>query len=252
MYIANMRSYCLISSRHVLLFFFGVIASTTANKVTVILAFHHHYYSTSRRISFSQRTSSLTSKAFPRTVLFQQSNLDSSGETIGDNYGAHYTDFPGGCSSTFQGAGLPRLELQPEDIPPLLMEALQNNDIPDVDAGLKSMWEFASGTTRFIFDYNRTDFIGSAHDTAEQWPTSFYGVAMNGRSWEMETNINRVGGEDGWIATQVMKTISSDGRMRRWQWELRKNRRPPNQGLWLVESIGSSDSKGQFEEEAVC
>ena len=44
---------------------------------------------------------------------------------------------------------------------------------------------------------------------------------MNGQSWTLETELNRVGGDSGWIATQVMKTISSDGRMRRWQWEYR-------------------------------
>jgi hypothetical protein len=172
--------------------------------------------------------------------------------SIDDEEFANASDFPGGSSSIFPGAGMPRLDLQPQDIPSLLMKALQNNDIPDVDAGLKSVWEFASGTTRYIFDYNRTDFIRSAHETAEQWPTSFYGVAMHGQSWEIESGINRVGGDDGWIATQVMKTISSDGRMRRWQWELRKNRRPPGQGLWLVETIGSSDRKGNFEADPDC
>ena len=147
--------------------------------------------------------------------------------------------------SDFPGAGVPRRELQPHDIPPLLMTALQCNDFPTVDAGLRAMWEFSS----FIFQHNITDFIQSAHDTARDFPTSFYGAAMNGRSYEMETAVNRVGGPEGWIATQVMKTISSDGRLRRWQWELRQHRRPPQMGCWYVESIGSSDRNGQFEPE---
>ena len=91
------------------------------------------------------------------------------------------------------------------------------------------------------------EFIESCHDTALEFPTSFYGVAMDGQSWTIETNLNRVGGESGWIATQVIKTISSDGRMRRWQWELRKNKRPPCLGCWKIESIGSSDRNGDFE-----
>ena len=70
---------------------------------------------------------------------------------------------------------------------------------------------------------------------------------MYGQSWGLESKLNRVGGEEGWIATQVMKTISSDGRLRRWQWELRKNKRPPCLGCWKVESIGSSDRNGDFE-----
>ncbi|CAB9529314.1 expressed unknown protein [Seminavis robusta] len=178
------------------------------------------------------------------------SNLQQSAEPD-DGYSCQddSSDFPGGTSSSFQGAGTPRLELIPESIPPLLMTALRNNDIPHVDTGLAAMWEFAGGNTQHVFQNNRTDFIQSAHETANQFPTSFYGAAMYGQKWEMETPLNRVGGDQGWIATQVMKTISSDGRLRRWQWELRKNRRPPNQGVWLVESIGSSDRKGKFEAE---
>jgi len=110
------------------------------------------------------------------------------------------------------------------------------------------MWTFAGDATRHIFQHNRTEFIESAHATADQFPTSFYGNALQGkRCWVMETDLNRVGGDDGWIATQVMKTVSSDRRVRRWQWELRKNRRPPNKDCWYVESIGSSNRKGQFE-----
>ena len=70
---------------------------------------------------------------------------------------------------------------------------------------------------------------------------------MNGQSWNVETELNRVGGDDGWIATHVMKTISSDGRLRRWQWEIRKNRRPPCLGCWKVESIATLDRHGYFE-----
>uniref|UniRef100_A0A7S1XVC7 Uncharacterized protein n=1 Tax=Phaeomonas parva TaxID=124430 RepID=A0A7S1XVC7_9STRA len=130
-----------------------------------------------------------------------------------------------------------------------MMKALQLNDFPRPDAGLKSMWEFAGRDTRFIFKGNVTEFIESAHETAAAFPTSFYGCAFSGRSWEMETELNRVGGDDGWIATQIMKTISSDGRLRRWQWVLMKHKRPPNMGAWYVDSIGSSDRKGNFEAE---
>jgi len=152
--------------------------------------------------------------------------------------------------SSFPGAGIPRPELTPEEIPPLLMQALELNDFPEVDSGLTSVWDFAGETTRHIFQQNMTEFIESAHDTATEMPTSFYGVAMKGKSWSMETDINRIGGESGWIATQVMKTISSDGRLRRWQWELRKHKRPPSLNCWYVESIGSSDRKGQFEADS--
>ena len=88
------------------------------------------------------------------------------------------------------------------------MEALKYNDFPTADASLRSVWAYARDTTRHIFPNNHTDFIFivSAHETADNFPTSFYGIAFHGQSWEMETPLNRVGGDKKsvWIATQVM------------------------------------------------
>lgn len=67
------------------------------------------------------------------------------------------------------------------------------------------MCEFAGDTAWHIFSQNQTDFIESAHLTADDFPTSFFGAAIYGTSWKMETDLNRVGGEDGWIATKVMR-----------------------------------------------
>jgi hypothetical protein len=158
--------------------------------------------------------------------------------------------------SDFPGAGVPRVDLPPRDVPSLLMEALRHNDFPGVDSGLRSVWAFAGDTVRHVYRHNVTDFIETAHRTAREFPTSLYGAAMYGRGWEVETPLNLVGGGDGggggdgcWIATQVIRTVSADGRSRRWQWELRKRRRPPNRDCWYVESVASSDRRGRFEPE---
>ena len=149
--------------------------------------------------------------------------------------------------AAFNGAGSPRPDLTPQELPILLMDSLKLNDFPEIDSGLLSMWAFAGDTTRFIYKNNITEFLDDAHETADTLPTSFYGVAMYGE-FEMEGEMNMVGGsDDPWIATQMMRTNSSDGRIRRWQWELRKHRRPPNLGAWYIESIGSSDRKGNFD-----
>lgn len=155
------------------------------------------------------------------------------------------------ASELTQSINGPSPEIAPAKIPALLMQALMNNNFPEIDSGLRLMWAFAGDTTNFMFQNNMTEFIESAHETADQYPTSFYGMAMFGRTWELEGNINMVGGDESscWIATQVMKTVSCDGRMRRWQWELRKHRRPPLMGAWYVESIGSSDRLGNFDVE---
>ena len=133
-----------------------------------------------------------------------------------------------------------------------VMERLRLNDFPDVDSGLEVVWELSGDTMKFIFQGNRTDFVESAHETADQFSTSFYGNALHGSGYEMEGPVHRIGGgdsESSWIATQVMRTLSSDGRVRRWQWEMRKRRRPPGLGTWFIESIGSSDKDGDFEPE---
>ena len=77
-------------------------------------------------------------------------------------------------SSSYSGAGCPRLTLAPADIPPLLMHDLSVNDVPARDSGLHAIWAFAGDTTRFIYKNNVTEFIEDAHATAEL-PTSFYG-----------------------------------------------------------------------------
>ena len=56
----------------------------------------------------------------------------------------------------YLGAGVPRSSLRPEEMVPLLMNALKYNDIPHKDAGLVSMWEFATDTVKFIFNNNVT------------------------------------------------------------------------------------------------
>lgn len=153
------------------------------------------------------------------------------------------------------GGGAP---LTPDNIPERVMLRLARNDLPDMDAGLRFVWGLTGETTRFIFKSNETDFVDTAHETAVQFPTSFYGAAMHGRGYALEGDPVYVGVSDqadltqreaAWIATQLVKTTSSDGRVRRWQWELRKHRRPPQRGEWYIESIGSSDKDGDFEPE---
>ena len=50
----------------------------------------------------------------------------------------------------------PSPSIKPEDIIPLVMIALKNNDVPDKDAGMKLVWEFATDTTQYVFRNNRT------------------------------------------------------------------------------------------------
>ena len=51
----------------------------------------------------------------------------------------------------FRGAGVPRASLKPEEIAPLLMTALQQNDFPEENSGVTAMWEFSTDVNKFIF-----------------------------------------------------------------------------------------------------
>lgn len=220
---------------------------------TIITLLSHHLLPVVAFVAFSSSCTQQKKKREGLTKI-HHSNSSYQSSNYGDNQ-IEYNDLP--LIGAERGGGLPissltpSPNLQPDEIPTLLMLALskENIDSPKKDTGLITMWNFSGGNTQYIFEYNMTDFIISAHETAQEFPTSFYGAAMNGISFQMEGGINRVGGENGWIVTQVMKTVCSDGRVRRWQWELRKNRRPPNLNCWFVESIASSDRKGNFEAE---
>lgn len=59
-------------------------------------------------------------------------------------------------AGSWEGAGLPRPDLPPEEIPSLLMKSLRLNDFPDEDAGLNSLWNFSSGMLRQRSDRNVT------------------------------------------------------------------------------------------------
>jgi hypothetical protein len=46
--------------------------------------------------------------------------------------------------------------IKPEEIVPLIMNALRNNDVPEKDAGLRLIWEFATDSTHYVFTHNIT------------------------------------------------------------------------------------------------
>jgi len=209
---------------------------------TMITLLSHHLLPVVAFVAFSSSCTQQKKKREGLARIHHSNSYQHQSSNYGDNQ-IEYNDLP--LIGAKRGGGLPissltpSPDLQPEEIPTLLMLALskENIDSPKKDTGLITMWNFSGGNTQYIFKYNMTDFIISAHETAQEFPTSFYGAAMNGISL------------NGWIVTQVMKTVCSDGRIRRWQWELRKNRRPPDLNCWFVESIASSDRKGNFEAE---
>lgn len=54
------------------------------------------------------------------------------------------------------GIKSPTPELEPGELVPLIMNALRNNNTPDVDAGIRLIWEFSTDTTKHVFQNNIT------------------------------------------------------------------------------------------------
>ena len=73
------------------------------------------------------------------------SSISSSLDTSLSSEYAHLANVTSPCPS-----------LKPEEIIPLIMNALKNNDVPDKDAGLRLVWEFVKDTTQYVFQNNRT------------------------------------------------------------------------------------------------
>lgn len=148
----------------------------------------------------------------------------------------------------FEDAIIPRPELGPHEIPSLLMKAMELNDFPHNDAGFISLWEFHTCGVHRSYGSDIYKFIAHSKSVAEHAPTSFYGMAPEAKKLEFFP-VNRVGGENGWVATQMMTATLNDGSVRKFRWVMKRNRRPPNQDFWYVDSIDSSDEKGLFHIE---
>mmetsp|Transcript_8855 Transcript_8855/g.13035 ORF Transcript_8855/g.13035 Transcript_8855/m.13035 type:complete len:227 (-) Transcript_8855:418-1098(-) len=148
----------------------------------------------------------------------------------------------------FEDAIIPRPELGPHEIPSLLMKAMEMFNFPHNDAGFISLWEFHTSGMHRTFDNDIYKFMSHSKSVADHAPCSFYGMAPVAARLEFSP-VNHVGGENGWVATQMMTATLNDGRARKFRWVMKKRRGPPNQNFWYVDSIDSSDENGMFHIE---
>lgn len=143
----------------------------------------------------------------------------------------------------------PSTKFHPNDIPRLLMQALEQNDYPYENRGLELLWNFSAEGIHSLYD-DLEEFIMKSHALAKAAPASFYGMALKGSDCSFIYHpLNRVGGENGWIATQIMTGTCPDGRSRNFQIRLIKQRRPPNLNCWVIEGLTGSDHDGTFRLE---
>ena len=79
--------------------------------------------------------------------LFHELHVDGSDEDL-------FNSLPNRRIGTIDDANNP--SLSPEELVPLIMNSLKNNDTPDKDAGIKLVWEFSTDITKHIFKHNIT------------------------------------------------------------------------------------------------
>ena len=159
---------------------------------------------------------------------------------------ARYRAFLLGEEDTSDGAAatLPEVDDAPGDMVTKLFAALSHPSVHATNATLDRVWDISGESLKWIFNNDRDEFVQSARETADTYPTSFYGSTMRGKSWRLLRPFEVTA--SGWIGTSVVETVTSDGRLRRWICECRQRRRPPDVGTWYIESIGSSAADGTF------
>jgi len=90
-----------------------------------------------------------------RPTLLLQEERESDGLVFDDNDEALFSSLTKyGRIGTSADTSDP--SLRPEEVVPLLMNSLKNNNTPDKDAGLRLVWDFSTDITKHIFKHNIT------------------------------------------------------------------------------------------------
>ena len=133
----------------------------------------------------------------------------------------------------------PHPDISEEDLVPMLLDCLKNNDKPFIDAGLRTTFAFCTNMITKALS-SEEEFVRNSH-------ASVFGATLNCVDYEMEElNVVPSRGTTPARASQTCSVVSVDGRRRRFLWLLVQERRPPLQGCWLVDGCIGSDVDGKI------
>ena len=115
-----------------------------------------------------------------------------------------------------------------EAVVALCMNALGRNDDPIPDAGLRTCWNFSSDMCRAAVGGSLADFLKYARN-----PT--FAQLVDHESWSGKLG-NRIPATQtrGALTTNMVTVQTNRGQERKFLWTLQQQRRPPDQGCWLV------------------
>jgi len=118
----------------------------------------------------------------------------------------------------------PSPDLSPEDVVRTVLHALQHNDTPGPDAGIRTTFNFASPGNRAS--------TGPVARFAEMVKGSIYGILIDFR--EAQIDPPEIVGERARIRLRV---TGGDGRTATFIWELSRQSSPPYGGCWMTDSV---------------
>ena len=133
----------------------------------------------------------------------------------------------------YSGEGIclpePTPDLSAEDAVRICMGCLLTNDEPKANAGLEVCFNFSSDRCRAALGGSLENFILYASN-----PT--FGSMINAKEWTKAKVGPIIAGTNtrGAMQTVLVDLKPASGRDRRFLWTMQQERRPPNQGCWLV------------------
>ena len=132
----------------------------------------------------------------------------------------------------------PCAELGPEEVVPMLMRALRLNDYPYINAGLQTVYDWSSDMCRLACGRNVDAFI-------QMSKASVFGMCIG----ITECSLRDPGLVGNDMFSVTVEVPSPDSRPNRFfLWQLRKERRPPAAGAWLVHAVIASDYDGEIRQ----
>ena len=115
-----------------------------------------------------------------------------------------------------------------EAVVALCMNALGRNDDPIPDAGLRTCWNFSRDMCRAAVGGSLADFLKYARN-----PT--FAQLVDHESWSGKLgNLIPATQTRGALTTTMVTVQTNRGQERKFLWTLQQQRRPPDQGCWLV------------------
>jgi hypothetical protein len=133
----------------------------------------------------------------------------------------------------------PSSDLEGPDIVNLCMNALLQNGVPYINAGLETCWNFSSDTCRASQGGSLEHFIQHASNP-------IFASLVNAESWSVSSTGPIIPGTPtrGAMQTVLTKVVSA-GKEREFLWTLQRERRPPRQNCWLIRECLNKDQAYQ-------